>query len=127
MPLLPADDALPPIGPHEGIEFALMRAGRKHVALFVEVMPDGLDGMARDPDFAPIRFDRTFEKDGRAIPVPYAILHRRTHATDAAELHRLVTAPGGVEAARERRIGIRLGYPGAAVEQFVVRTHGPRP
>lgn len=36
------------IGPHEGQEFALMRAGQKNVALFFELEPEGLNDMLQD-------------------------------------------------------------------------------
>ena len=104
------------IGPHEGIEFDLMRAGQKHVALFFELEPDGLDGILAD-GYNLLKFRQFMHDD-----TPYFawIVFRDGYGGDA-ELLKTILLDGtrGIVPAREHDIGRLLGYTTTQVDAFI--------
>ena len=106
------------VGPHEGIEFDLMRCGEKHIALFLEIQPDGLSEMLKDSRFAHFGFTSPV-KNGIAVQV--WIVFRKTYYQDAIAFRKLYeeTTISPWSRAREREIGRYLGYRVADVETFI--------
>jgi hypothetical protein len=103
-------DTLPPeIGPHEGKEFALMNRGLKHVAMFPDFIPDGLDDFLRDDTFS-FFFDRFTTIRHRSFRL---FVYRKSHDSQARELAYILSTYGKkqrFDPALERRIGQILGY-----------------
>lgn len=107
------------IGPHEGREFDLMRAGRKAVALFFELRPEGLAEISADPSFSCLTF-RSVEKKKMTVPV-WIVFHKGAEA-QAKWLKTLVLAPPvGWSAAHERAIGRIWGYDEADIDAFIAQ------
>lgn len=104
------------IGPHEGREFALMRAGSKHVSLFFELEPEGLDEIIED-GFELLKFEQFVN----AETMYYTwIVFRPSHRPSALRLKQLVTGPAkGFDHVREHEIGAILGYDPKDVEAFI--------
>lgn len=104
------------VGPHEGREFDLMRQGDKHVALFFELKPEGLDGFLAE-GYKLLKF-RQFTHEGAAYYT--RIVYRPSHAKDAQRLQALVTENHrGIDPLRKHEIGKILGYTHAEVEAFL--------
>ena len=104
------------IGPHEGQEFALMRDGKKHVALFFEIEPEGLDAILSE-GFNLVMF-RQFEHQGRIFYT--RIVFRDGYEADAVRLKDLVQRDSGrIEPAREHEIGAILSYTQDEVDAFI--------
>jgi hypothetical protein len=105
------------IGPHEGREFELMRAGAKDVAYFFELEPKGLAEISADPSFLAMVF-QSCELHG--ISVPCWIAYRVGFEKQAQRLKSLVLDPStGWHKAREYEIGRILGYRDEDIEAFV--------
>ena len=106
------------VGPHEGIEFDLMRSGKKHIALFYELEPDGLATFLKDDTFECFSF-MSPEKQG--ISVPVWIVFRKTHQAKAISLRKLyeatTIAPWSPD--NERKIGGLLGYKAKDIETYI--------
>jgi hypothetical protein len=105
------------IGPHEGLEFDLMRAGRKAVALFYELEPEGLAEISADPSFSCLRFSAVQK---RGISVPVWIVFHKNAEVQAKQLKALVQQPpNGWKTAHEREVGRILGYNEADIDAFI--------
>ena len=104
------------IGPHEGREFTLMRAGSKHVALFFELEPDGLDEILED-GFELLKFPQFVHKD--TVYFTW-IVFRPSYGEAALRLKHLVTAPSkSLDPVKEHEIGAILGYQRKDVDSFI--------
>jgi len=104
------------IGPHEGREFMLMRDGKKNVALFFEVAPDGLDAILSD-GFNLLLF-RQFEHQGRVFFT--RIVFRDGYGAAALRLKDLVQrGNSAVDPEREHEIGEILSYRREDVDAFI--------
>ena len=104
------------IGPHDGREFMLMRDGKKNVALFFEVAPEGLDAILSD-GFNLLLF-RQFEHQGRVFFT--RIVFRDGYGAAALRLKDLVQRDSrGVDPAREHEIGEILSYRREDVDAFI--------
>ncbi len=109
------------IGPHEGQEFALMRAGQKNVALFFELEPCGLDDMLQD-GFCLLQVPQLAHQ-GRMIFT--RIVFRPGFAPDAFRLLHLIEAPSrGFDPKQEHEIGRILSYRPDQVETFLRHVQG---
>jgi hypothetical protein len=117
---------LPPgFGPHEGREIALMRAGAKRLALFVEIWPDDLDAFLSEGIFGSLNFASPAK---HGIRVPVRIVHVPGHKVEAAlprELYEEATITP-FEAERERRIGRMLSYGDDDIEAYPKHMSRPR-
>ncbi|MFE3837471.1 hypothetical protein [Pseudogemmobacter sonorensis] len=115
------------VGPHEGREFALMREGRKNVALFSEIEPEGLEEILAE-GFCLFKFPQFSLRDR----VFFAwIVFRDGFEGDALRLRQLLK-PGmpGIDPAREHEIGRILSYSEEEVEAFLrhlAARHGRKP
>jgi hypothetical protein len=102
--------SLPPgIGPHEEMEFLLMKKGLKYVAMFPEYIPPGVDDFLDDEIFS------SFSIQNRRIRYSFETLfvYRRSHESEARELAQIMSTYGKkqrFDPALERRIGQILCY-----------------
>ncbi|WP_420337164.1 hypothetical protein [Roseibium sp.] len=104
------------IGPHEGLEFALMRAGEKNVALFFEIEPGGLDEILSE-GYCLVQF-RQFLHEGRTYFT--RIVFREGFEADEMRLKQLVSdKTKGIVPAREHEIGKILSYTPDKVNSFI--------
>lgn len=113
---------LPPgIGPHEGREFALMRRGEKHVAMFTDYQPDGLDAFLSEGGFSAF----TDQREVRGHPYSVLFVNREGHAEAARTLCALTrNPPPGFDPDHERAVGRLLGYAEAEIDAFIAHTTG---
>ncbi|MEN9010718.1 MAG: hypothetical protein ABF241_01420 [Yoonia sp.] len=101
------------IGPHQGIEFNLMRSGDKHVALFIELEPDGLDDILAG-GFKLLKFQHP-----RFLHFTW-IVYREGFDQSAVRLRALVEQETlGFDPVREHEIGQILSYTPAQVDIFL--------
>ena len=107
------------IGPHEGIELDLMRAGTKHVALFYEIVPDDLERFAAEQGFVLDRFEQTVEGSEGLVAVPYVTVARRGYERDAERLKHIVTTTDRWDVAKEWEAGTILGYRSADIAALI--------
>lgn len=108
------------VGPHEGREFDLMRAGQKHVALFFEIAPPGLLDILAD-GFHLRQFVQTSGR-GRPYPVqcPVWIIYRSGHDQAMRRLEAIVSHPRpGIDPAQEHEIGAILSYTRPQVDAYL--------
>ena len=104
------------IGPHEGIEFDLLRGGKKNVALFFEIEPDGLEKILEE-GFCLLQF-RQFEMKG--VIYFTRIVFRDGYENDALRLKTIVSErPKKICSEREHEIGRILSYSYEEVEAFL--------
>jgi hypothetical protein len=82
-------DLPPEIGPHEGREFELMRAGLKRVAFFSDFHPDGLEEFLKDASFALLEEVRHYRDKSFIVRIVY----HRQHEDIAQELMDLTRDP----------------------------------
>lgn len=107
---------LPPeIGPHEGREISLMRAGKKHVAMFIGYIPEELPDLLAGGGFSTLEIER-FHKE---TPYTTTIAYRCTHRADAEELLSILETYGKFSAEKERRIGRILSYTEHEISVFI--------
>lgn len=100
------------IGPHEGREYELMMNGKKHVAIFTEVVPFLF---VSNPQSLPIRWIDHHETNGIIFYMP-------GYEEDAADLSALMTRAMKLTTFSpeiERMIGRILGYSEQEIESFV--------
>ena len=104
------------VGPHEGREFDLMRAGQKDVAFFTDWDPPGLDEILAE-GFCLLKF-RALVHEGK--PIFSHILFRPGFEQSAIRLKEMVEEEGtGFVPEREHEIGRILGYTVEEVEAFL--------
>ena len=109
-------DCLPDgIGPHEGIEFNLMRSGQKNIAMFSEVEPEGLDDILEE-GYCLLQFPQFTH--GQKIYFTW-IVFREGYDSDAIRLKCLIQGtPHQISSAREhgdRTPPVLLSKPGREV------------
>ena len=111
------------IGPHEGQEFVLMRAGKKNVALFFELEPEGLDGMLAE-GFNLLLF-RQFAHLGTTYFT--RIVFRDGHEAAAIRLKDIVQEGcRRFDAEREHEIGRILSYTREDVDAYIEHVRARR-
>lgn len=104
------------IGPHDGREFSLMREGKKNVALFFEIEPEGLEDLLED-GFVLLKFLQ-FKYQGKAFFT--RIVFRRGYEADALRLKEIVSRDTkGVDEQREHEIGKILSYTPDQVDAYI--------
>lgn len=109
------------VGPHEGIEFELMREGKKNVALFFELKPDGLESILAD-GFIMLQFAQFTHKDKTYFT---RIVFRSGFETEAIRLKEIVTdSSQGIDPDREHEIGRILSYKPEQVDAFINHASG---
>lgn len=121
------------IGPHEGRELALMLAGQKPLAMFVEIVPIE-SGIVPDVAFAPhvaagrIVMREVFDpaprlpvdvKDARVRRVFYALPGEAWRIDAMLLVCRVYEQQGGWDAGLERVTGKLLGYADDEIEAFL--------
>ncbi len=130
------------IGPHEGLEFALLEAGQKHVAYWCDWIPDEYEEYKSRPDYDAIEWEipvklseeqisalrkrgadyKGLHDDDGVIQIPYRILYRKTHEADAKRLEHIIRNYGTTwKPELEREIGAILGYSQDDIEAFIER------
>ncbi len=114
----------PGVGPHEGREFDLMRAGQKHVALFLDWEPEGMDAMLADGFLMLVSADTT-----AAGKIFYnRIVYRQGYSAQAERLRALIHAPrAGWDEGHEYEVGTILGYSRTEVEAFLAHVRKDTP
>jgi hypothetical protein len=109
------------VGPHEGCEFDLMRAGKKDVSYFCEIEPEGLEDMLRE-GFCLLKF-KQFQYD--EIAILGWIVFREGWETEAMRLKEILTdGRKGIHSEREHEIGRLLSYTEKQVEAFISHARG---
>ncbi|MFT6103611.1 MAG: hypothetical protein ACJA1E_000023 [Paracoccaceae bacterium] len=109
------------VGPHEGQEFDLMRKGKKDVALFFELIPEGLDGILKD-GCCLLEFPQ-FEHQGQTIFT--RIVFRAGFEVDATRLKEIITDNAkGINPSREHEIGKILSYTPQQVDAYIRHASG---
>lgn len=104
------------IGPHEGHEFSLMREGKKNVALFFELEPNGLDLILAE-GFNLLMF-RQFSHLGTTFFT--RIVFRNGHEAAAIRLKEIVQEDcKRVDPEREHEIGQILSYTREHVDAYI--------
>ena len=106
------------IGPHEGQEIALMRAGKKHVGMFSGQLfeqEDAYTDLLSEWDFGEIYW----EEEYRNKLVPHWIIYRNTHENAAEELYERVLNIKDMVEHNERRIGEILGYSPEDIQEWI--------
>jgi hypothetical protein len=104
------------IGPHEGKEFMLMRAGEKDVALFFEIEPEELTEVLSE-GFCMLKFPQ-FEHLGATFFT--WIVFRKGFENKALRLKGLVEqSTSGIDSSREHEIGEILSYSRKQVDAYV--------
>lgn len=105
------------IGPHEGIEFDLLIAGRKNVALFFDYEPDGVSAFSDSEEYV-VERHRAIHKNG--LPYTVLIIYRVGYEGDA---HKLISyaldQSSKFDPDRERDIGRILSYADWEIEAFI--------
>ena len=119
--------------PHEERELELMLAGRKPLAMFVEIVPYE-SGIVPDEEFAPhvaagrIVMREVFKtdprlpphvRDGRVRHVLYALPNEAWRIDAMLLLFSVYDQQGGWDAGLERMTGKLLGYSDKSVEAFL--------
>lgn len=119
--------------PHEERELELMLAGRKPLAMFVEIVPYE-SGIVPDEEFAPhvaagrIVMREVFKtdprlpahvRDGRVRHVLYALPNEAWRIDAMLLLFDVYEQQGGWDAGLERMTGKLLGYSDKSVEAFL--------
>ena len=118
------NSALPKnIGPHEGQEFALMRAGQKDVALFFEIEPEGLKEILTE-GYKILKFSQFVHLQQTFYT---RIVFRSGFESSALRLKELVEQKQeGIDPNREHEIGKILSYSQNQVDaylQHVLKAH----
>ena len=109
------------VGPHEGLEFELMRTGEKNVALFFELEPDGLDSILAE-GFIMLQFAQFMHKGETYFT---RIIFRNGFEIDAIRLKEIVTDNvKGIDQSREHEIGAILSYTPEQVDAFIRHAKG---
>ena len=104
------------IGPHEGIEFQLMKHGKKHVALFVDFRPPDLGNFLSD-EFKLLQFNQT-TRDGTDYVT--RIVYRLGYEKQAFRLRVLLEEDSyGVCSEREHEMGRLLSYTPEQVDAYI--------
>ncbi len=114
------------IGPHEGREFELLDDHKKHVAFFHDIVPTRCYEYALRDEYDLIQWEVVTPHKSRPITIPYVILFRTSHYTQARRLENLIRhfdRKNWKES--EREIGHILGYSNEAIEYFI-STNEPR-
>ena len=104
------------IGPHEGQEFLLMREGKKDVALFFELEPDGLDLILAEG------FNLLMFQQFSHLGITYftRIVFRNGHESAAMRLKEIVQEDCRcVDPEREHEIGQILSYTREQVDAYI--------
>ena len=119
------NDIHPFIGLHEGKEFQLLDAGRKHIAFFYEIIPDKYFIYKERNEFGCIEWeDEVTGRYGSKVVIPYVILYRRTHRQDAERLAVLKKSDGSAyHQSEEYEVGKILSYSQEAVEYYIARSN----
>ena len=117
------------IGPHEGQEIALMRAGKKHVGMFCEQIfyqEDEYAELLSSDDFSEFFWEDIWDYEGNIVYLPNWIIFRKSHKSDAIELMERVNHINFWDEVNERRIGEILGYSPKDIEAFIsqLKTNG---
>ncbi len=111
------------VGPHEGIEFDLMRVGKKDVALFFDYEPDWLHD-AITLGFELILFAETLKNDKLAFT---RIIYRNGFESAAIRLKYLIQSDAkGFDPEREHEIGAILSYSKCDVDAFLAHVKQAR-
>jgi hypothetical protein len=104
------------IGPHEGKEFMLMRAGEKDVALFFEIEPEGLTEILSE-GFCMLNFPQ-FKHLG--VTFYTRIVFRYGFEVKALRLKEIVQqSKDGIDPNREHEIGEILSYTRKQVDAYL--------
>jgi hypothetical protein len=104
------------IGPHEGIEFDLMRAGRKNVSMFTDYMPPNAEKIIQRDGLLKVRIERDYK--GKVFFT--TIVYRHGFDMWANELADIIRSnPISFDVARERRIGELLSYSDFEIEAYI--------
>ena len=111
------------VGPHEGIEFDLMRVDKKDVALFFDYEPDWLhDALAQG--FEVILFADTLINGQLAFT---RIIYRKGFESAAMRLKHLIQIEAkGFDPEREHEIGAILSYSKCDVDAFLAQVKQTR-
>ena len=121
----------PGIGPHQGKEFELMKAGKKHVALFTDYDPPGLDDFLSSPDHG-VKETMLYSK---SKPFKRRIVFRVSCEGPAHEIQEILRTYGRkrrFDPALERRIGQILSYSERDITAWlrrsaILRARRPKP
>ena len=106
------------IGPHEGIEFELMKKGKKNLALFIDYEPPELQDFLSD-EFKLLKFAQT-TSDG--VSYITRIVFRHGYDIQAARLQILLKLKiNGISPRREHEIGKLLSYTPEQVNAFIAQ------
>lgn len=104
------------IGPHDGREFSLMWEGKKNVALFFEVEPEGIEDLLED-GFVLLKFLQFTHQSKTYFT---RIIFRRGYEADALRLKEIVSCDTkGVDEQREHEIGKILSYTPDQVDAYI--------
>lgn len=107
------------VGPHEGREFDLIRAGKKDIALFLDWEPEGLEDIMAD-GFCLLQYGQRTPQGKTYFT---RIVFREGYETQALRLKSLTQSPeAGWNDSREHEIGRILGYRIEEVEAFLKHT-----
>lgn len=107
---------LPPeIGPHEGREISLMRAGKKHVAMFIGYIPEELPTLLVGGEFSTLEIEEFHNK----TPYKTTIAYRCTHRADAEKLLSILETYEKFSPEKERCIGRILSYTEHEISVFI--------
>ena len=111
------NSALPKdIGPHEGQEFELMRAGQKDVALFFELEPEGLKEFLAE-GYNILKFSQFVHLQQTYYT---RIVFRPGFESSTLRLKELIEQKQkGIDPGREHEIGKILSYTQSQVDAFI--------
>ena len=104
------------IGPHEGIEFELMRSGKKDISLFLDYEPEGINEILVD-GFELLMFSqKTLAKKDCFT----RIIFRKGFEKKAIRLKDLIqNKPSKISPIREHEVGKLLSYTEKEVEAYL--------
>lgn len=104
------------IGPHEGIEFDLMRAGKKNVSMFIDYVPHDLDETIINDNLGKMQLKQYFS--GRAYIT--TIAYHPAFKEWAEELSGIMLLnSSSFDVAKEKRIGELLSYSDIEIDAYI--------